>query len=71
MTCDELTNEIILYYSNELPPEKVEEYKRHTMICRQCARFSFDIREAIQYIQDYSPKIEKIDLLLEDDKGSK
>jgi hypothetical protein len=68
MTCDELTNEIIVYYSNELSPDKVEEYKRHTMICSQCARFSFAVREAIQFIQDSAPKIEKIDLLQEDDK---
>jgi hypothetical protein len=66
MKCDELVNEIILFYANELPPDKVEEYKRHTMICTQCARLSFSVRKAIQFVQESSPKIDKVDLLQED-----
>ncbi|MDR3049581.1 MAG: hypothetical protein LBV16_07105 [Elusimicrobiota bacterium] len=63
MRCDELVNEIILYYAGELSEQKTEEYKRHTMICTQCARYSFAIRKSIKFVEDNVPKITKIDLL--------
>jgi len=66
MKCDELVNEIILYYADELSQQKTEEYKRHTMICTQCARYSFAIRKAIKFIEENAPAIHKIDLLQED-----
>jgi anti-sigma factor RsiW len=63
MKCDELLEEIVPYYTNELDKKKMEEYKRHTMICKSCARYAYRIRKAIEFVKDNKQPIKKINIL--------
>jgi anti-sigma factor RsiW len=65
MKCDEVYENIIPYYTNELSKAKAEEYRRHTMICKKCARYAFKIRDAINYATQNKQPIVKVDLLKE------
>jgi len=61
--------EIIPFYCGELDGEKAKEYKRHTTVCRDCARFSFKLRKAKKYLEENKPQRQKIDLAGEILKG--
>ncbi|AKL98100.1 hypothetical protein Epro_0721 [Endomicrobium proavitum] len=58
MKCREILLEIIPFYSGELDEEKTKEYRRHTTVCKDCARTSFRIRKAKNYIENNARKKE-------------
>jgi hypothetical protein len=64
MKCSETAQEVVPFYTNELDPKRMEEYKRHTMICKKCARYAYRIRKAMEFIKDNNQEpIKQIDLL--------
>ncbi|MCL1971983.1 MAG: hypothetical protein FWG57_03210 [Endomicrobia bacterium] len=65
MKCKEAVCEIIPFYCGELDEGREKEYKRHTAICKDCARFSFKIRKAVKYLKENKPVNLRIDLSFE------
>ncbi|MDR2708422.1 MAG: hypothetical protein LBC07_00395 [Elusimicrobiota bacterium] len=63
MKCNEISQQIVPFYTGELSEAKVQEYKRHTMICKKCARYTFKIRRAVEYAKKNSQPIVKIKLM--------
>lgn len=63
MKCNEILDEIVPYHTNELNAKRTEEYKRHTMICKNCARYAYKIRKAIEFVKENKQPIKKINLL--------
>lgn len=65
MNCEEAVYEIIPFYCGELDEEAEKAYKRHTVICKNCARFSFKIRKAVRYLKENKREIPSIELSFE------
>jgi hypothetical protein len=63
--CDEALLEIVPFYCGELDEEKEKEYKRHTTICKDCARFSFKIRKAVRHLKENKPSNPPVELSYE------
>jgi hypothetical protein len=60
--CEEIVYEIVPFYSGDLDELKEKEYKRHMLICKNCARFSFRIRKALTFLRENKPQIKYTEL---------
>ncbi|MDR2772624.1 MAG: zf-HC2 domain-containing protein, partial [Elusimicrobiota bacterium] len=60
MKCDEITQEIVPYYFGELKGNKKVECKRHLMICRNCARLAYKVRQSMEFIDKNKAPIKKV-----------
>lgn len=51
MNCKDYQKEILLFYADELPPERKTELDQHLQICFGCAKFSNDILNTVDVIK--------------------
>lgn len=65
MKCDEIVFEMVPFCCGDLDEEKEKEFKRHTTVCKNCARHYFRIRKTLKYLRDNPPEIKSVELRFE------
>jgi anti-sigma factor RsiW len=62
MNCYDLEKEIVSYYCGELSGEERQEFEKHLQLCPDCARFSWEMSQAIKASREIYPQKEPVDL---------
>ncbi|MDR1195742.1 MAG: hypothetical protein LBL00_04600 [Endomicrobium sp.] len=62
MKCKEAVYEIAPFCRGDMEEQKEKEFKRHTTVCKDCARSLFRIRKTLEYLYANVPEIKTVDL---------